>query len=363
MNNNVLIFTRSMGLGGTENVILQLTEILMESGFNIVVCSSGGVNVAKLNKLGIKHYYMKDITKIGVLNFFINLILLYKIILKENISIIHVHHRMAAFYTQFLYQKRKLLKIASVHNTFYDKKILTRIAYKNFKLIAVGNEVKKNLVDFFGLKESDIVVIRNAVKPFNEIVVMDKHIKNCREKGLKVVINVGRLTKQKGMEYFILAADKVIRKNKNVAFLIVGTGELEHKLIDLVLEKKLSEKVFFLGYRSDVRNLMSQSDLIVLSSLWEGFPLTPIESFSVGKTVVATSVDGTKEIVDNYVNGILVKPKDYDELATQIVEVLAKDDLRAKLESNAYAKYLNNYSIERLRSDYKKLYENLLNNK
>lgn len=354
LNKNVLLFTRSMGLGGTENVVLQLSEILLGLGYNVIVCSNGGVNLSKLKEMGVKHYHIKDITKL--IYFFSNLILLYRIIRYENISIIHVHHRMAALYTQFLFSKDKLTKVATVHNTFYNKKFFTKIAYRRMKLIAVGDEVKKNLISYFKIKDSNIRVIRNAIKPFYNDVVMDEKIDYYKSRGYEVVINVGRLTKQKGMEYFVLAAKEVLRKRKNVIFFIIGSGELEDKINSLIEESNISKNVFLMGYRSNVRDLMIQSDLVVLSSLWEGLPLTPIESFSVGKTVVATSVDGTIEIIDNYTNGILVKPKDYTEMGSKILEVLENQDLKRKLETNAYIKYMDSYSIDRLESDYQTFY-------
>ena len=68
-----------------------------------------------------------------------------------------------------------------------------------------------------------------------------------------------------------------------------------------------------MGYRSDVQNLISQLDLGVLSSLWEGLPFTPIEVFSMEKTIVATDVDGTSEIVKDMENGLLISSKNNEK--------------------------------------------------
>ena len=149
-NQNVLLFTRTMGLGGTENVVLQLCEILNPVVNKVVVCSCGGVNEKRLQTMGIKHYTIPDIEKKDLKTIFSTLSQVKKIVKKEEITIIHVHHRMAAFYTALLKKQNSRLKFfATAHNTFTDKNGLTRFAYKNASVIACGEEVKTNLVDYY----------------------------------------------------------------------------------------------------------------------------------------------------------------------------------------------------------------------
>ena len=326
---NILFFTRTMMLGGTENVVLQLCEVFKPKVNKIVVCSCGGVNVEKLTTIGIRHYQIpyisskKDIFKICRT--------VKKIVEKEQITVIHSHHRMAAFYTEILFGS-SIIKIANAHNTFFDKKLLTRFAYRNTKVIAVGEMVKKNLVGFYKISSEQITVIHNAIKPFDGKISPIPLLTEYRENGYKIIGNVGRLSEQKGMEYFINAVPGVIEKFPKTKFVIVGDGEDKDKLVNMVKQMNLDEYITFLGYRSDIQNVMSQMDFIVLSSLWEGLPLTPIEAFSVGKTVVATAVDGTPEIVQNGINGILIKPKDIKEIVNNICYLLNKIDMLDKFQ-------------------------------
>ena len=141
-NQNVLLFTRTMGLGGTENVVLQLCEILNPVVNKVVVCSCGGVNEKRLLAMGIKHYTIPDIEKKDLKTVFSTLSQVKKIVKKEKITIVHVHHRMAAFYIALLKMQNNRLKFfATAHNTFTDKNGLTRFAYKNASVIACGEEV------------------------------------------------------------------------------------------------------------------------------------------------------------------------------------------------------------------------------
>ena len=346
---NILFFTRTMMLGGTENVVLQLCEVFKPKVNKIVVCSCGGVNVEKLTEMGIKHYQIPDIS--SKKDIFKICRTVKKIVEKEQITVIHSHHRMAAFYTEILFGS-SIIKIANAHNTFFDKKLLTRFAYRNTKVIAVGEMVKKNLVGFYKISSEQITVIHNAIKPFEGKISPIPLLTEYRYNGYKIIGNVGRLSEQKGMEYFINAVPGVIEKFPKTKFVIVGDGEDKDKLVNMVKQMNLDEYITFLGYRSDIQNVMSQMDFIVLSSLWEGLPLTPIEAFSVGKTVVATAVDGTPEIVQNGINGILIKPKDIKEIVNNICYLLNNIDVLDKFHVSAKERYNAEFSFEKLRMNY-----------
>ena len=355
---NILILTRNMGLGGTENVVLQLCEILRSQVNKIIVCSSGGIHEEELKRMGIKHYIIPDISSKSPFDMIRIFLKIRNIIKIEDVTIIHSHHRMASFYAEIIANK-KIVKIANAHNTFEDKKRLTLFAYKNTKIIAVGEMVKRNLVEFYGIPSQQISVIHNAIKPFDgnyeEIDIFTYE----RSKGNVLIGNVGRLSEQKGMKYFIDAAELILKENKNVRFYIIGDGELKDELIDKVRKKHLENFISFLGYRSDIQNVMSQLDFIVLSSLWEGLPLTPIEAFSVGKTVIGTAVDGTPEIIKDGKNGVLVNAKDSLQLSLKMKELINDEILRKKLGENAKKSYEESFSFKKLSKEYIEYYERL----
>lgn len=352
---SVLFFTRTMKLGGTENVLLQLCEIFKPLVNKIVVCSSGGVNEEKLQKMGIKHYTIPDIESKSFSVITKVYSELKRIVDQEKITVIHTHHRMAAFYVRMTGLDKKCYFINTSHNTFDNKKALTRFAYKNCNLIACGEMVKKNLHDYFGLE--NVTVIHNAVKPFEGEVVIDKQLETAKSEGKFLIGNIGRLSEQKGMEYFIQAMPKVLSVHPEVEFYIIGSGEDEDKLKSLC--KELGVSVNFLGYRSDAQNLMSQLDLIVLSSLWEGLPLTPIEAFSVGKTVVATGVDGTLEIVDDAKNGFLVEPRNAEQIAEKVIWMIEHPNELHTMEIEARKTFDTEFNFDVLAKAYINFYSKL----
>ena len=357
----IMYFTRNMGLGGTENVILQLCEIMKCEVDNIIVCSSGGVNVDKLSDIGIKHFYIPDIEKKDLKTIILVFKKLIKIIKEEKIDIIHTHHRMAAFYISILSRFKKFIFINTQHNIFNDRKVLTKIALGKANNIAVGKGVEENLTNFYKISNSKVKIIYNGIKNFNnkDFNTIDI-IKKYKNEGYFTIGNIGRISKQKDMETFVKSIPLILKENKKVQFFIVGTGEDEMKIKKLIDLLDIREKVCLLGYRNDIQNVMSNLDLIVLSSLWEGLPLTPIEAFSVSKTIIATNIEGTKEVVEDNINGILIKPKDEFMLAQKALNLIKNNVQRNKLELNAYNTYINKFSYEELKRNYKEYYNSII---
>lgn len=355
---NILFIVRTMGLGGTENVVLQLCEILAGRVNKIVVCSSGGVHESKLQTMGIKHYTIQDVANKNPVSMVRIYHLIKSIIKREKITIVHSHHRMAAFYAE-LAAPKGVIKVANAHNTFQDKKKLTQFAYRNTEIIAVGEMVRENLTDFFKIPESQVSVIHNAVKPFEGVVQKISTLDIEKKEGHILIGNIGRLSEQKGMNYFIDAAEIVTRNHPEARFVIVGDGELKNQLHERVKSKHLQDVFLFLGYRNDIQNVISQLDFIVLSSLWEGLPLTPIEAYSVGKTVIGTAVDGTQEIIRNGIDGYLIEPRSAAQIAQKIEKLLDQPKIRRKMELQAVQRYQNEFSFEKLKQSYLKLYKEL----
>lgn len=354
---NIMLIPRKMRDGGTEKVVLQICIALKPIVNKVVVCSCGGVNVGHLLDMGIKHYTIPDIGSKSPLIMLKIAKQLRRIAIEENITVIHTHHRMAAFYVVALRMYKKCGFINTSHNTFYDKKRLTAFVYRHAGLVACGEMVKKNLVDFFELPDEKVTVIRNAVARFDGQIIKDETIEKLHGKGCFVVGNIGRLSEQKGMKYYIQALPEVLKKHSETHFLIIGTGELEETLKEQARQLNVEKNVHFFGYRRDIQNLISQLDLVVLSSLWEGLPLTPIEAFSVGKTVVATAVDGTVEIVEDGKNGRLIESKRPEQIAESVIWMIEHPEEKKLMEQEAKKRYEQEFSIERLSNAYIDFYE------
>lgn len=376
---NILFFTRTMEVGGTEQIVLQLCRIFQDKVNKIVVCSCGGSFTARLEEMHIRHYTLPDITKRTPRMIYKTYVALIKIIEEEEITVVHTHHRMAAFYARILQRRYHYIHIVTVHNIFENRRLMTRMAYKGANIIACGNAVKDNLKQFFGIPENGIHVICNSVEEYkltdeSDGITVDygadkalkdsiadmtdaeiyelkddiyKKMRKWKEKGYFLVGNIARLEKQKGIEYFIRSFPIAGERCNKLKYIIIGDGSEREALESLAVQMggTASENdILFLGRRDDVGSLMICMDLIVLSSLWEGHPLVPIEAFAAGKTIVASNIEGVNEIVTDQRNGILVPPADAAALAEGITKLLTDQDKRKRLEENAYHTYCEEYS-------------------
>lgn len=219
--------------------------------------------------------------------------------------------------------------------------------------------VKKNLTDYFEISANQVSVIHNAVKAFDDSINPVEVLQEERAKGKVLIGNIGRLSEQKGMGYFLESAAITTKTHSEAFFIIVGDGELKTQLEEKTVQLGLQKNVLFLGYRSDIQNVMSQMDFIVLSSLWEGLPLTPIEAFSVGKTVIGTAVDGTPEIIRDGVDGYLVKARNSTQLAEKMNYLIENSTVRENMELQAKKRYQDEFSFEKLKQNYLEFYEGI----
>jgi len=147
--------------------------------------------------------------------------------------------------------------------------------------------------------------------------------------GKRIVGTVARLVPIKGHSYFIDAAEKVIKEIPDTRFMIIGDGSLRGKLERRVRKKNIQNYFYFLGLRNDVPELLRLFDVFVLSSLNEGMGRVVVEAMASAKPVVATRVGGIPEVIIDNETGLLVKPKDTDGLAKNIITLL-KDERMAK---------------------------------
>lgn len=357
---NIMYFSRTMGIGGAENVVMQLCETQKQNFNKIIVCSSGGERVSELHKIGIKHYYIHDIDSKNPFYMIINLVKLWYIIIHEKIDIVHTHHRMAAFYIKLLSYVNHFKNIYTAHNVFTNKKKLTYFSINNIPIIAVGQSVKDNLVNYFGINKRNVEIIYNTTLDDNQEIIIEPLMKEIKDNNGIIISNIGRLSEQKGQTFFIDAAKEVVSKYNNVYFFIIGSGEDEEKLKKQIKDLNLVDKVFMLGYRKDIKSLMKQSDIICLSSLWEGLPLVPIEAISLGKIVITTNVGGSCEIIEDNISGFVVNSiKDSELLAKKILYVLDHRNLWDKIEKNAFENFNKKFSSTQFINRHRQIYQNV----
>ena len=349
--NNILHISRTMDIGGAERIVYQLSSDLKDEFDSVHVASTGGLWESELSAKEIQHHKILDIDSKNPLTVIKILYSIGQIIKKNEITIVHTHHRMAAFYIRLLKLVHpKLIHVYTAHNVFEDKLPLYGFALKNAKSVAVGEAVNKNLKEDVGITDSRViyngVVLKETDDQVDEIISYG---------GIKLGC-IARLSEQKGLTYLLDAMS--LLTVKDIRLFIVGDGELRNELENKVKELHLQNSVTFLGYRKDIVECINSFDFCILPSVFEGFGLVAIEAFMNSKTLVATDIPGLNEVVTNK-NGILVPAKDPAALASAIDKLAMDATLRQELASQAKKDYENKFSYPLFLENYRELYREL----
>jgi len=209
---------------------------------------------------------------------------------------------------------------------------------------SLANEIKKYC------SEKKITIVHNAID-LNQFKPSTKTIFNR-----KTVLSVGLLVEGKGYEYLLKAIKKILEKSKDVDFLIIGEGLEETKLRRLAEELKISGNVIFRGFvpNEELSKYYSSSVFFALATLREGFGIVFTEAMACGVPVVSTNVAAVPEVVGDA--GILVEPKNPDQLAEAMLKLLTDEDLRQELSKKALEQS-KKFSIEKRIDKIEKIYE------
>ncbi|HIE45191.1 MAG TPA: glycosyltransferase family 1 protein [Flavobacteriaceae bacterium] len=196
------------------------------------------------------------------------------------------------------------------------------------------------------------VIIYNGI-PLKEFHSTIKPIK--KDNSIKLIM-VASFRKQKNHKTLIKALSNL---NSNYTLSLVGEGDNLENIKSLTKELNLEKRVHFLGFRNDIAELYRNHDIFVLSSHSEGFGLVAVEAMASGLPVIASNVDGLREVVDGA--GLLFEPKNEIELAKQIQKVATNNELKNRMINDGLVK-AKNYDIKNLKNKTLKLYKNILSN-
>ncbi len=165
------------------------------------------------------------------------------------------------------------------------------------KIIAVSNFTRKTIIEKYRISPQKVTTVYNAVEP---LIPSEKPI---LKKGVteKVVTFLGRITMQKGPEYFIEAASLVLKKMNNVRFVMAGSGDMMDTMIARVAELGISDKFHFTGFLQgdDVFQMFEMTDVFVMPSVSEPFGIVPLEAMQSGVPVIISNQSGVAEILEN----------------------------------------------------------------
>lgn len=202
-------------------------------------------------------------------------------------------------------------------------------------IIAVSQFTKNMIVNRYGIPEEKISVVHNGVEAqsFSGASTSNRFTL-LKEQGYKIVLFVGRITMQKGPDYFMKAAAKVLKYNPKIYFVVAGSGDMENKTIELAASLGIADRVLFAGFTrgQELLDLYRLADLYVMPSVSEPFGITPLEAVASGTPVLISKQSGVSEVLSHALKADFW---DTDDIADKILSAITHDALGKTLRSHA----------------------------
>jgi len=361
----ILYVVLGTALNGTERYVVDLAENLPKDEFKVYIATPQKSNLsdylvkANLEEFVFENGEKKGFSLKGLLN-------IYRFIKEKNIDILHSNSGiLPCFVGKFL---SSLITFETRHGLFYTMKQLDSLPLKRKLIekakqylsdyqIAISHNDKEMLKKYFGIKEEKIKVIYNGID-LNKFVPYRKTPERSSDNIIKL-INIGRMTYQKAQEILLESVDKLKNEFKGFHLTLIGDGEDKHILEKIIEQKSLKKYVKIENYRSDLMDYLSNFDVLVMSSRYEGVPYVMLESMAIGLPVIMTEVGGISNVIENGVSGLIVKEGSTEGLKEAILSLAKNDNLYYKLQKNAF-EVLKKYSLKNMIDDYRDLYESIL---
>jgi len=240
------------------------------------------------------------------------------------------------------------------------------MAYESKKVIVTSNSMKWELHNHFRLPMEKIKVIPNAIdvtKYWKEVNRESVRLRFGISPHEKLVLFIGRLVPQKGVEYLISAIPLIVQHHKEAKFVITGEGWSKSYLENLAALTGYGDRIRFAGFISDfdLVDLTLSADVLAIPSIYEPFGIVALEGMAANVPVVAVNAGGLAEIVEHDRTGVLVYPKSPESLAWGVNKVLSDHGYSQWLIQNAKRKVQEVYSWQAVAKETVKVYEEASN--
>ena len=185
-------------------------------------------------------------------------------------------------------------------------------------IITVSDLTRQTVIDKYGINPSKVTTVHNAVIPLSEDLLSIPKPENKE----KVVTFLGRITMQKGPEYFVEAAAKVLRKNHNVRFVMAGSGDMMDAMVKLAAKRGIADRFHFTGFLRgrQVYEMLKASDVYIMPSVSEPFGISPLEAMQMGVPSIISKQSGCAEILKNVIK---IDYWDIDAMADAIHSIIS----------------------------------------
>ncbi len=259
----------------------------------------------------------------------------------ESFDVVHAHDWMTFPAGMAVAALKGAPLVVHVHSTEFDRSgvhvdsriydIERRGMHAAIKIIAVSYLTKNIITHHYGIDPNKVEVVYNAIETNGNGAFDEEKYKIHRDE--KIVLFLGRITMQKGPEYFLAAAKKVLEVMDNVKFVMAGSGDMTRRTIEMAASMGIGHKVLFTGFLRgpDVEKVFRMADLYVMPSVSEPFGIAPLEAMSHDVPVIISKQSGVSEVLQH---ALKVDFWDVNEMANKIIAVLKHPPLASTLRQH-----------------------------
>jgi len=354
---NILVLISARTVSGPVKGVLQILDNVDSSKFQLILCTfcyNNEPETVLMKFLKDNNYELITINQ-NKKNYLKSIILLCKTIKIKKINIVQTHGFLPTAIGFFLKILTKIKFICFMHGATSEN---IKVMFYNYidnllqlyadKTVLVSN-IQRELV-FGGKNKNRVTVLHNAVNLNFPTPISGKGNSWRKMFGISesasIVVSVGRLSPEKGMDVLIKAFSILCEERQDVHLVIVGDGQERTDLEKLISEYALEKKIHLAGYTQTPGDYVIGSDVMVLPSRSEGIPNAVLEAMALGIPVVATSVGGVPEVIADGRDGLLVPPDDPAKLAAAIVAVLNNAELAARVVAAGRIRMQEAFSVE-----------------
>ncbi|MBL0744241.1 glycosyltransferase family 4 protein [Chryseolinea lacunae] len=357
---------RQGSIGGGESHVIDVVKHLDKARYEPVVLSfTEGEMIRTLNDMGVKTVVIPTTKPFDfrmwpkVKSFF----------QQEQPDVVHAHGTRAMSNVFTSARALKIPLIYTIHGwSFHDnqKPLVQRVRVWSEGFLARRADVN------ISVSHSNQQTGKDKIKDFESVVVKNgvdfaKFSRNTSAEDLRAQLNIpagnvvigfiARFTYQKSPVLMLEAFAALAKDQPNLTLLMVGDGELMPEVKASIQTLGIADKVVLTGFRKDVPALLHVIDIFCLPSLWEGLPLGLLEAMAMQKAVVATAVDGSKEIIVHGENGLLTTPGNRDELQHALARAAADEGLRKKMALSAFQYVTAHHSVQTMVTQIENIYD------
>jgi glycosyltransferase involved in cell wall biosynthesis len=375
---HLMMITDEIGVGGAEQVVLDLSESIDPVRFRRTVCLTRSIeacdpsdefhSLARAEQLRSAGVQLIELGRQSRANLWAWPRLL-RFMRSEKVAIVHSHKFGSNFWgavTGAL--TRTPVVIAHEHTWSFEGQPMRRVIDRSTSrivdaMIAVSEPDRQKMIEIVGIRPDRVVYIPNGVRPPRQGDGRAvRHAEGIPDDA-PVLVSVGNLRAQKAYDVMLEALAIVLRDFPDVRLLIAGGGGQAESLRALAGRLGIDDSVSFLGVRGDVPDVLAAADIAVTSSDFEGSPLAAMEYLGAGLPVVATNVGGMPELVIPKLNGTLVPRRDPAALAAAICELIANPHLAREMGEKGRLRHKTEFSLDAMVARIEALYADLLASK